>query len=263
MGSYFTKREFGEVEPAENAFQSPIPTQIISNGEFNPPKQSPQQKQVEERIKELADLHGGKRGMDRRTFLRTSSGMAAAFLAMNQVYGDLFDVSEAEAAHHENSADRMRDTSGQFIFDVQTHFVRDDFNQEGFLGFLKEGSQIWGSDIDAETVSMYNLKFENYVREIYLNSDTSISVLSGAPFDDPSWEFLTNESIAEAVRMVNTTAGSTRMLGHAVVRPDSPAGWTRLIRRSPSVRRRAGSSIPSAIRSRRRPNFPSGSTTRS
>ena len=224
MGSYFTKREFGEVEPAENAFRSPIPTRVISNGEFNPPKQSAKQKQVEERIKELADLHGGKLGMDRRTFLRTSSGMAAAFLAMNQVYGDLFDVSEAEAAHHENSADRMRDTSGQFIFDVQTHFVRDDFNQEGFLGFLKEGSQIWGSDIDAETVSMYNLKFENYVREIYLNSDTSVSVLSGAPFDDPSWEFLTNESIAEAVRMVNTTAGSTRMLGHAVVRPGQP-GW--------------------------------------
>ena len=220
----FSKREYGQVEPAENAFRSPIPTQVISNGEFNPPKQSAKQKQVEERIKELADLHGGKLGMDRRTFLRTSSDLAAAFLAMNQVYGDLFDVSEAEAAHHENSADRMRDTSGQFIFDVQTHFVRDDFNQEGFLGFLKEGSQIWGSDIDAETVSMYNLKFENYVREIYLNSDTSVSVLSGAPFDDPSWEFLTNESIAEAVRMVNTTAGSTRMLGHAVVRPGQP-GW--------------------------------------
>ena len=83
---------------------------------------------------------------------------------------------------------------------------------------------MWGSDIDAETVSMYNLKFENYVREMYLNSDTSVAVLSGAPFDDPSWEFLTNESIAEAVRMVNTTAGSTRMLGHAVVRPGQP-GW--------------------------------------
>ena len=71
---------------------------------------------------------------------------------------------------------------------------------------------------------MYNLKFENYVREIYLNSDTSVSVLSGAPFDDSSWEFLTNEAIAEAVQMVNATAGSTRMLGHAVVRPGQP-GW--------------------------------------
>lgn len=224
MGTYFSKREFGEVEPAENAFHSPIPTQIISNGEFNPPKQSAKQKQVEERIKELADHHGGKRGMDRRTFLRTGSGMAAAFLAMNQVYGNLFDVSEAEAAHHENSADRMAATAGQFIFDVQTHFVRDDFQQEGFLGFLKAGSELWGSDVDAETVSLYNLKFENYIREIYLNSDTSVAVLSGAPFDDASWEFLTNEAIAEAVRMVNTTSGSTRLLGHAVVRPGQP-GW--------------------------------------
>ena len=34
--------------------------------------------------------------MDRRHFLRTSCGMAAAFVAMNYVFGNLFDVSEAE-----------------------------------------------------------------------------------------------------------------------------------------------------------------------
>lgn len=224
MGTFFSEREFQQVESAENAFHSPIPTQVISNGEFNPPPQSAQQKRVEERIKELADLHGAKRGMDRRTFLQTSSGMAAAFLAMNEVYGNVFNVSEAEAASHEASEEMAAKTAGQFIFDVQTHFVHDNYTQEGFLGFIKAGSEIWGSDVDAETLSMYNLKFENYVREIYLNSDTSVSVLSGAPFDDSSWEFLTNEAIAEAVQMVNATAESTRMLGHAVVRPGQP-GW--------------------------------------
>jgi len=49
-------------------------------------------------------------------------------------------------------------------------------------------------------------------------------VLSGAPFDDTSWEFLTNQAIADGVKMVNKTAGSTRILGHAVVRPGQP-GW--------------------------------------
>src|SRR5207244_43718 len=73
-------------------------------------------------------------------------------------------------------------------------------------------------------ISVYDVKFENYVRQIFLNSDTSVTVLSGAPFDDTSWEFLTNQAIADGVKMVNKTAGSTRILGHAVVRPGQP-GW--------------------------------------
>jgi hypothetical protein len=137
MGTYFSDREFAQVEPAENAFRSPIPTQVISNGEFNPLPQTPQQKQVEARIKDLADTYGAKLGMDRRRFLRTSCGMAAAFVAMNNVFGNLFDVSEAEAVDVTLAADRAAALNGQFIFDVQTHFVRDDYKQEGFIDLLK------------------------------------------------------------------------------------------------------------------------------
>jgi len=42
-------------------FKSPVPTQMISNGEFTPMPQTKQQKQVEERIKQLADTHGKNR----------------------------------------------------------------------------------------------------------------------------------------------------------------------------------------------------------
>src|SRR3989442_13862609 len=93
MGTLSSLCKFARVEPAENAFRSPIPTQVISNGEFNPPAQTSQQKQVEARIKELADTYSKKLGMDRRRFLQTASGMAAAFVAMNNVFGKVFDVS--------------------------------------------------------------------------------------------------------------------------------------------------------------------------
>jgi hypothetical protein len=224
MGTYFSEREFAQVEPAERAFRSPIPTQVISNGEFNPLPQTRQQKRVEARIRELADTYGAKLGMDRRRFLRTSCGMAAAFVAMNNVFGHLFDVSEAEAVDLAMATERADALKGQFVFDVQTHFVRDDYTQDGFLGFLKHGAEIWKNGLDPNTISLYHVKFENYVRQVYLNSDTSVALLSGAPFDDKSWEFLTNQAIAEAVGMVNRTAGSTRMLGHAVVTPGQP-GW--------------------------------------
>ena len=77
MGVYLSARELAQLDPAVTAFRSPVPTQIISNGEFNPLPQTPQQQQVEARIKALADTHGAKLGMDRRQFLRTSSGMRA------------------------------------------------------------------------------------------------------------------------------------------------------------------------------------------
>src|SRR2546425_3375142 len=148
MGTYFSEREFAQVEPAENAFRSPIPTQVISNGEFNPLPQTPQQKQVEARIKDLADTYSAKLGMDRRRFLRTSCGMAAAFVAMNNVFGNLFDVSEAEAANPERAAERAELLKSQFIFDVQTHFVRDDYRQEGMLGILQYGAENWHTGLD-------------------------------------------------------------------------------------------------------------------
>ena len=66
MGIFLSERELAEVEPAEHAFPSPVPTQIVSNGEFNPLPQTAQQKQVEARIKELADQHGARQGLDRR-----------------------------------------------------------------------------------------------------------------------------------------------------------------------------------------------------
>ncbi len=196
----------------------------MSNGEFNPLPQTPDQKRVEARIKELADIHGTKQGLDRRSFLRTACGMAAAFVAMNDVFGPVFNVSEAEAASHEKAAEHAESVKGQFIFDDQTHFVHDGYQQEALLGLATYAVENWGSTLDASNVSIYIYKFENYVRQIFFNSDTSVALLSGAPFDDKSWDFLTNEGIREAVNIINKVAGGKRMLGHALVTPGQP-GW--------------------------------------
>ena len=92
MPHYLSEDELSRVEPAELAgFRSPIPTQVVSNGEYNPPPQSQEQRRVEARIKELAGELAPRHGVSRRRFLASSAGMAAAFLAMNEVFGPLFD----------------------------------------------------------------------------------------------------------------------------------------------------------------------------
>jgi hypothetical protein len=88
MGLLLSERELAELEPAEKAaFHSPVPTQIVSKGEFVPLPQTSQQRKVEARIKELADTAASRLGMNRRQFLRATSDMATAFIAMNEVFG--------------------------------------------------------------------------------------------------------------------------------------------------------------------------------
>src|SRR5438477_7662693 len=99
MPHYLSPAELARTAPAETAaFRSPVPTQIVSNGEYNPLPQTREQRRVEARVKELASDLAPRHGMNRRQFLASSAGMAAAFLAMNDVFGPVFDVSRAEAA---------------------------------------------------------------------------------------------------------------------------------------------------------------------
>ena len=58
-------------------FQSPIPTQMISNGEYMPAPQTAKQKQVEQRIQELSESASRKLGMDRRRFLSSTGGTSS------------------------------------------------------------------------------------------------------------------------------------------------------------------------------------------
>src|SRR5438477_11601870 len=91
-------RELASLLPAEtHAFAGPVPTQSVSSDEFMPVPQTSAQRRVEARVKELGATLARRHGMTRRRFLATASGMAAAFLAMNEVYGLLYDVSAAEA----------------------------------------------------------------------------------------------------------------------------------------------------------------------
>jgi hypothetical protein len=226
MGSWLSEREQRLVAGAEEASAAtPIPTQIVSNGEYLPPPQSAAQKRVEERINALADVNGRRLGLSRRQFMRTGCGMAAAFLAMNEIYGPVFQVEAAESRDPEMMLARAQSLAGQFIFDVQTHFVRDDFKHEELLGLAQFASQNWNPKMKEEGVnSLARYKFQNYVKEIYYDSDTSLALLSGAPFDDPSWWLLSNAQIVGARELINEFAGSRRLLAHTVITPKQP-GW--------------------------------------
>jgi len=225
--------ELHALRPSETAaFPGPIPTQIVSSDEFVPPPQTERQRRVEARIKAMGDTLGRQHGMSRRQFLATASGMAAAFVAMNEVYGQLYDVSRAEAADREQATERAQALKGQFIMDCHTHFLRDDTRLVGFVRMRESvGKAGWNPALAGKEQTIDDLKFANYYKELFLDSDTKVALISGAPSDIPEDWFLTNEMKAEARARVNREAGSRRLLSHAIFTPGQP-GWLEAVDRA-------------------------------
>jgi uncharacterized protein len=222
------------LQPAEDAsFASPIPTQIVSSDEYLPAAQTTRQREVELRLKEIGAAFAKKQNISRRQFFRTAAGMAASYLVMNQVYGALFAVSEAEAATPELAEERAGAFKSQIVFDAHTHFLRDDpspaFRDPNRVGGLMWQRALvtrlgWNKDLIGRTPTVEDLKFDNFFKEIYLDSDTKVALLTNAPSDTRADWLLPQEQVFTTRERVNAAAGSRRMLAHYTITPGQP-GW--------------------------------------
>jgi predicted TIM-barrel fold metal-dependent hydrolase len=256
--TWLNESQQAECERAHEAdvFQSPIPTQMVSNGEYMPAPQTNKQKQVEHRIKELSETASKKLGVDRRRFLAGTGGMAAAFIAMNEVFGRFFHVDPLEMFEPEAyaQAGTPRDL---FVFDDQLHMVRGSQAAAGMaLRALSQGptsgggrnnmnprnvpderGDVWGVWNPA-LVGLPNkpehFLITQFIKDVYLDSQVNIALLSNVtasvinldnqPRRPPrnvqealSGEILTAAQTAAARNFVNDISGSTRMLAHGLL----------------------------------------------
>src|SRR6202048_4969955 len=115
---FLSEEQLRERLPAEtSSLPSPVPTQSVSSDDYFPAPQTKKQREVEARLKELSDRLARRQGLSRRRFFQTASGMAASFLVMNQVFGRLFEVSEAEAATPDMAGERAPGLASPFVLD--------------------------------------------------------------------------------------------------------------------------------------------------
>jgi predicted TIM-barrel fold metal-dependent hydrolase len=222
------------LSPAEEAtLRAPIPTQIVSSDEYLPAPQTRQQREVEARLKAVGASQARRHGMSRRRFFASAAGMAAAYQVMNQVYGELFAVHPAEAAEPELAQARADALAGQAIFDAHVHFIRDDPsatiadpNRTG--GLMWQRGQVtrlgWNRDLVGREPTLADLKYDNFFKEVYLDSDTKVALLTNAPSDDPADWLLPQDAVFAARDKVNREAGSKRLLAHYTLTPGQP-GW--------------------------------------
>lgn len=201
----------------------PVPTQMISNGEFLPVPQTPDQKRVEQDLEGRIAAGSRKLGMSRRDFLRSSLGTASAFAAMNSVFGTYFNDADAAAVDPDLGATLRDKVKDQLVIDVQLHFVRDDYAQEGVL-VMGEYAKNWNPVLAREGVRIERYKFDNFLKEVFFDSDTAFGLVSAAPSEHGDNVILGNAGLEQARRLVNEAAGSRRMLCHSVMTPGQP-GW--------------------------------------
>ncbi|MBM3503506.1 MAG: amidohydrolase [Alphaproteobacteria bacterium] len=223
--SLLSDDELKRLAPASDLAPLPIPTQVVSSDEFLPVPQTNDQRRVEALLEDYADRHAARNGLSRRNFFRTAAGMATAFLAMNEVFGPFYRVSHAEAASVDLAQQQAQGLSGQFIMDVHTHFLRDDTRLVGFVRAREAvGKAGWNPALVGKEQTLDDLKYPNWFKEIYLDSDTKVALVSGSGSEDPRDWFLTNEMKHAARESVNAAAGTRRCLSHAIFMPGLP-GW--------------------------------------
>jgi predicted TIM-barrel fold metal-dependent hydrolase len=205
---------------AQTEAPSPIPTRIASNEEFIPPPQSVELKAVEERLREISEEAARKQGLSRRAFLRTGSGFAAALLALNDVFGNCYEVSAEEA--EDPRAFEEKWPKDQFIFDVQTHHV--DVSRKWYDD-TPEGKattrffQLLRPRLKIED-TMDALNRAHYVKELFGDSDTVMAIISGVPSRQWDKNPLPPDQMVATRKYVNDLAGSQRVLSHGLLRPN-------------------------------------------
>ena len=212
-------------------FQSAIPTQIVSNEEFAPFGQTAAQARVEQLATALVERTAVRRGFTRRDFLKTTGGMAAALLAMNSVFGKFFDIEEIEL--FETAAFAEQQGAPYFIFDVQTHYVGSHYdttdtedNRKGAVSkqaLLSLRRWIRESGLNPKLAgdrgTIDDLSWKNFVKEVFLDSETTIGLISTPPGPYPQEAVVPPNEMAHIRDEINRLAQSQRMLAHGLATP--------------------------------------------
>ena len=207
----------------------PIPTRLVSNEEFPPIPQTPEQRRVEHRILAEAARLAPRLGLSRRQFLGRSGGMAVSLLAMNAVFGRFFDVLQVEAA--DPAVFQERNGTTPFIFDVQLHYVSagyDPTNAEasrrgavskGALLGIRRGSRRLNPKLESDRGTMADLAWDNMVKEVFLDSETAIGLISTPPGPYPQEAVVPPKEMTHIRDEINRVTQSRRMLAHGIVSP--------------------------------------------
>jgi predicted TIM-barrel fold metal-dependent hydrolase len=208
----------------------PVKLDSTSNGEFVPVPLTPTNRQANRLAHAAATLNAKRVKRTRRDFLVSACGAATTLIAFNAANaaagrsGGFFDVP-ADAALDPELAQATVGGKGEFVFDVQGHFV--DPNEtwlktapaDAFKWSPKAACALGGKPGARSHLAC--LGPEEFVKDVFLDSDTDMMVLSFVPATREA-EPLTIQSADAVRRIVDRLQGTRRLLIHGRVNPNQP-----------------------------------------
>ncbi len=209
----------------------PIKLDATSNGEFLPVPLSKVNRTANQLAHDRADQNAKRLAIPRRDFLISACGAASTLLAFNQANaaagkrGGWFDLDKEAALDQQLAAASVE--GKEFIFDVQGHFVNP---QGAWIKTLAPDARplSFSTKIQCEKSkepgdrSYLNcLNHEEFIKDVFLDSDTDMMVLSFVPSRREA-EPLTIEEADATRRIVDRMEGTHRLLLHGRVNPNQP-----------------------------------------
>ena len=211
----------------------PIPTQLVSNSEYYPIPQTPRQRKIEELIRRMADERAAALGWSRRKFLSSACGTATALMALNLASGCSDSSSGGfavdDCATRDPAAAREQFSADYFIIDVQTHHADLDGPIAGnptlaaFFAPFRTCAPATLESGDCHRGELAELSRANYLKEIFLDSETAVAMMSGIPAPNSSLQLISNDAMAETRNLGNQLGASQRMLTQGMLTPNFPA----------------------------------------
>jgi hypothetical protein len=206
----------------DDTFIPPFPLSDVSNGEFAPRPPNRKQRAVAALLEEESERRAKRLGMSRRDFLKTAAGSATAFMCMNIVHGLPSSGSAAvlpvtkEQCDDPVAAQELFEAD-DFVMDVQLHHVDlDQFGHIPSLGCLR----FLPPEDNCTPEGLLALSQANMVKEVFVDSETAVGVISGVPDGYP----MPVDTMAETRDLVNQLAGSERALMQAMCDPQAAPG---------------------------------------
>ncbi len=206
----------------------PFKIDSATNGEYEPRPLTSFERNVRRAAHERVDVAAKYVGLDRRSFLKSSMGVAAVLLTMNQACRDSgrdgggFDVS-GDAEHDPDAAGAtLGKRDDEFIFDIQTHCVDPSGDwAQGPDGkrWQRNLTQVFGQASKCGDGSFECYSARQLIKDVFLDSDTDAAVVSalwGARGSNPT----PTEYAAEARAVVEEMGGRGRAMIHGGVLPN-------------------------------------------
>ena len=201
----------------------PFQPGIVSNGEFVPPDPTPGHLRIAHIAMERGQEIARKRGIDRRRFLMGMGGIAVTLGAVNLVAcgdggepgGGRFDVPDDA---DEDAVCELLEGQ-EFIFDVQTHHVNvTTAPGRGVAQAFQALNPGCGTDDKLECFSRYG-----YLKDIFLESETTVAVLSDTPSPTDASDPLTFDEMRRSRDIIDllSSGGASRLFLHSIVVPNA------------------------------------------